>query len=228
MMHGGKYGEALTTIPLSNNTIMRHIESMSEDIKEQLLTRIKCSPKFALQIDESTDVAGLAQPLVFVRYCFEENTQEEFMFCLPFSERCTGSDIFKAVNDYFTAEDIFWVNCFDICTDGAAEVQQIDPHVNFIHCIIHREALASRDLEPKLHSLLQKAVKVVNFVKAYPFNSRLFAVLCEEMQADHKSLLLNSGVRWLSRGKVLKLLVELKQEVRRFVRTLILHHINSF
>jgi hypothetical protein len=118
---------------------------MSEDIKEKLLTRIKCSPKCALQIDESTDVAGLAQLLVFVRYCFEKNTQEEFMFCLPLSERCTGSDIFKAENDYFTAEDIFWAKCVGICTDKAAaltghkkgfqaEVQKIGLHVNFLYC----------------------------------------------------------------------------------------------
>jgi hypothetical protein len=46
---------------------------MPEDIKEQLLTRIKSSPKLALQINESTDIAGLPQLLVFVRYCFEEN-----------------------------------------------------------------------------------------------------------------------------------------------------------
>jgi hypothetical protein len=72
-MHGEKYGDALKTILLSNNTVMRRIEPMSEDVKEQLLTRIKCSPKFALQIDELRDVAGLAQLLVFVRYCFEEN-----------------------------------------------------------------------------------------------------------------------------------------------------------
>jgi hypothetical protein len=88
------------------------------------------------------------------------------MFCLPLSERCTGSDISKAVYDYFTAQDISWAICVGICTDGAAaltghkkglqaEVQQIGPHLNFIHCIIHREALASRDLEPKLHSVLQ-------------------------------------------------------------------------
>jgi tetrahydromethanopterin S-methyltransferase subunit F len=64
IMHGEKYGEALKTIPLSNNTVMRRIESVSEDIKEQLLTRFKCSPIFALQIDESTDVAGLAQLLL--------------------------------------------------------------------------------------------------------------------------------------------------------------------
>jgi hypothetical protein len=124
---------------------------MTEDTKEQLQTRIECSPKFALHIEESTDVI-LAQLLVFVTYSFEENIQEEFMFCLPLSERCTGSDIFKVVNDYFTAEDISWANCVGICTDGAAaltgykkgfqtEVQQIGSHVNFIHCIIHRDAL---------------------------------------------------------------------------------------
>jgi tetrahydromethanopterin S-methyltransferase subunit F len=64
IMHGENYGEILKTIPLCNNTAMRRIESMSEDIKEQLLTRIKRSPKFALQVDESTDVAGLGKLLV--------------------------------------------------------------------------------------------------------------------------------------------------------------------
>jgi hypothetical protein len=131
------------------------------------------------------------------------------------------------VNDCFTAEDISWANCVGICTDGAAaltehkkgfqaEVQETGPHVNFIHCIINRETLASRDLEPKLHSVLQEAVQVVNFVKARPLNSRLFAVLYEEMQVDHKPLLLHSEVRWLSRSKALKRLVGLKEEVRIF------------
>jgi hypothetical protein len=183
IMHGEKYGEALKAIPICNNRVMRRIESMSEHIKEQLLTRIKCSPKFALQIDESTDVAGLAQLLVFVRYFFEDNTQEAVMFCLPLSERCTGSDIFKAVNDYFTAE-IFLGQTASVSVQTEqqlltghkkffqAEVQQIGPHVNFIHCIIHRQALVSRDLQPILHSVLQEAVKVVNFVNARPLNSR--------------------------------------------------------
>lgn len=68
------HGKAL----LSNNTVMLRIESVSEDIKEHLLTGIKCSPKFGLQIDESIDVAGLYKLQMFVRYCFRENIQEEF------------------------------------------------------------------------------------------------------------------------------------------------------
>jgi hypothetical protein len=54
---------------------MQCIELVFEDIRKQLLTVTRCSPEFALQI-ESTDVAVLAQLLVFVRYCFEENIQE--------------------------------------------------------------------------------------------------------------------------------------------------------
>jgi hypothetical protein len=39
------------------------------------------------------------------------------------------------------------------------------PLVNFIHFIIHTEALASRDCEPKVNSELEKAVKVVTVLK---------------------------------------------------------------
>jgi hypothetical protein len=68
---------------------MRRNESVPEDIKEKLLTRIKCSKQFALQTDKSTDAAGLPQLLVFVRICFEENILEDFMFCRSLTERTT-------------------------------------------------------------------------------------------------------------------------------------------
>jgi hypothetical protein len=35
IVHDEKYDEALKTIALSNNTVMRRIESVSDDIKEQ-------------------------------------------------------------------------------------------------------------------------------------------------------------------------------------------------
>jgi hypothetical protein len=57
----------------------------------------------------------------------------------------------------------------------------------------------------------------MNFAKARPLNCRLFAVLCDEMQADHRSPPLHSEVSWLLRGKVPKRLVEL-EEVRKFLQ----------
>jgi hypothetical protein len=123
------------------------------------------SPELSLQIDESADV-GLAPLLLFVRYCFKEIAQEEFVFSLPLSERCA-----RQMNDCFTAEDISGVHRVAMCTDGAAgptghkkgkgsqaEAQQIDLHVNFIRCIILGDALASRDCKPKLSSVLQVAM----------------------------------------------------------------------
>jgi hypothetical protein len=98
-MHGEKYGEDLETIPVPNKTIMRRTESLSEEFKEHLQTRIKCNPKYPLQVDELADFAGVPELLVSVRYSFEEkNFWEEFMFRLSLSERCPGSDIFKVVS----------------------------------------------------------------------------------------------------------------------------------
>ena len=48
----------------SNNTVSRCINDMAGDDLKQLLLRIQTSELYALQLDESTDVAGLAQILV--------------------------------------------------------------------------------------------------------------------------------------------------------------------
>ena len=47
----------VSNIPLSNNTVARRISDMADDVKETLISRIRCT-KFALQMDESTDVPG--------------------------------------------------------------------------------------------------------------------------------------------------------------------------
>ena len=58
---------------------------------------------------------------------------------------------------------------------------------------------------------------MVNFVKSKPLQSRLFEKFCEEMGSNHKTLLLHTEIRWLSRGKVLTKLAELREEVSMFL-----------
>ena len=53
---------------------------MAADVLKQLLLRIQASEFNTLQLDESTDVAGLAQLLVYVRYVYGRSIKEDILF----------------------------------------------------------------------------------------------------------------------------------------------------
>jgi hypothetical protein len=93
-----------------------------------------------------------------------------------------------------------------------AEARQVAPHVNFIYCIINREALVSRDLKPQC---VTRYHKVVNFVQSRPLKSRLFARKCRQTTYHFYCIRRLGGYQ---ETKVLKRLVELKGEVRMCLR----------
>ena len=57
----------------------------------------------------------------------------------------------------------------------------------------------------------------MNYIKSHLLNSRLYGIICEEMGSGHKQLLILCEVLWLSRGRVLNRLFELKDEVKLFL-----------
>ena len=65
-----------------------------------------------------------------------------------------------------------------ICTDGAktmtgrhsgvaTHVQAVAPNTTFVHCSIHREALAVKGMPDCLKNILDTTVKMVNFVNIF-------------------------------------------------------------
>ncbi|GFS98834.1 zinc finger BED domain-containing protein 5 [Trichonephila clavipes] len=91
------------------------------------------------------------------------------------------------------------------------------PNYSSSHCILHRQALAMKQMPSNLKLVMDEAVKIINLIKSRPLPSRLFSLLCEDYGSKHKTLLLHTEVRWLSRGKTLTRLFELRAELQMFL-----------
>jgi hypothetical protein len=134
--------------------------------------------------------------------------------CKNLPGKITGEEIFRVTDVYIRENNLRWEDCVSICTDGAAlmtgkvkdfkaKVREVNPEIRFDHCFLYREATVAKMLPILLQSVLDEVVKIVNFVKSRPLNSRLFSVPCQEMGSNQIFLLLHTVIRWLSRGKSL-------------------------
>jgi hypothetical protein len=95
---------------------------MSDDIKLQMKNIFQDTlvMMFTLQLDESTDVsAGLAQLLVFIRFIHNDRISEKLLCCQELPMRTRGEDIFKTLNCFMKENNLPWINCIGICTNGA-------------------------------------------------------------------------------------------------------------
>lgn len=225
---GEKEANSIKSIPLSNDTVSRRISDMANNTKEQLIQAVRTSPWFGIQIDETTDVAGLAQLIVFVRGIQDDRAFEDLLFCKPLNMSTKGRDIFTLINSFFSENQLEWKNCVSVCMDGAKSmsghitglvgfIKNVSPECNFTHCVLHREALATKRLPDELKKVLDESVKIVNFIKTRPQKSREFKILCQDMGSFHVNLLLHTEVRWLSRGNLLARVFELHKELHSFM-----------
>lgn len=230
LMIGPEAKKKIQQVSLSNDTIRRRIDDMAADVCRQVCCEIKQSTlQASLQLDESTDTALESQLIAFARYEKEGKMKEEFLFCNTLPTTTTAKDVKAIVDSFFEVNGLSWQNFKHICTDGAPAMIGVKggfvtlvknewPHVTSSHCSLHRYALASKTLPPRLLEVMDVAVKVINFIRAKAKNHRLFQLLANEMGAQHVGLLFYTKVRWLSRGKCLSRLYELRLETEIFLR----------
>ena len=69
-------------------------------------------------------------------------------------------------------------------------VKEVASECESMHCVIHREMLASRKASPEL-KVLQDVMNIINHIKVHALNSCLFVQLCEEMDAELTSSLIH-------------------------------------
>ena len=215
-------------ISLSDSTIKRRIDELGSNLKKQLNDKLKLSPSFAIQLDETTDVAKLSQLLCYVRFVGTDKVEEEILFCKPMTTTTTSSDVHEILQQFFEENSLDWDKLVGICTDGApvmlgcrsglvTKVKDAAKNAVSTHCVIHREALASRILSAEFMETLAVAKKVVKFIKGNDCNTRLFHEMCRDMESDHQQLLYDTEIRWLSSGNMLARVYELRSEIKQFL-----------
>ncbi|XP_067129334.1 SCAN domain-containing protein 3-like, partial [Centruroides vittatus] len=146
----------------------RRIHDIAKDINKQIVE--KHFGLFAIQLDGATDSNNDTQLICYVRYMEEANVCEDLLFC---KEMTTGkaSDLFAIINSYTEENNIQWENCVSVCTDGAraqsgrygglqALIKTKAPNGKWTHCVIHREALATKNISPELNLVIDIIIKV--------------------------------------------------------------------
>ncbi len=120
-MLGEEAESELSKVPVSDNTISRRVDDMSNNISS-ILSEILQNNKFALQVDETTDVTGKVQLLEFVRFENEGEIMENLFCCKELPETTKGQGIFNILSSYLESCDLSWNQCVGICTDGAPTI----------------------------------------------------------------------------------------------------------
>ncbi|GFV45732.1 SCAN domain-containing protein 3 [Trichonephila clavipes] len=177
-MFGDNFAKELQSIPLSNDTVSRRIDDISEDVEQQLFGKLR-DKLFSIQLDEATDSNKDAHFIAYVRFWDGMSAVEELLFCKPIKLKATAIALFDILNNFINEANIEWKNCVGICTDGArtmsgrfksiqALVKQKSPLCIWTHCMIHRESLASKEISPGLNIVLMTVVTVVNYIKMRP------------------------------------------------------------
>ncbi|XP_066941059.1 protein FAM200B-like [Macrobrachium rosenbergii] len=112
-IHGEKMARDLESIPLSNNMVGRRIHEIASDILIQLMERVE-NVNYALQLHKSTNISSSSQLLAFIRYSFNGKLNEDMLFCLALEEKCTGDDIFMALDKKLHELGLSWDRCVGI------------------------------------------------------------------------------------------------------------------
>ena len=97
-----------------------------------------------------------------------------------------------------------------------ASVKRQAPKSKGVHCMLYRQALASKILLESLQKVFDHIIKILNFIKTGALNSCLFKAFCTDMDSDYQMLLYYTLTQWLSKGNVMQRVFKLQEELKAF------------
>ncbi|XP_057653801.1 zinc finger BED domain-containing protein 5-like [Diorhabda carinulata] len=118
ILPGAKIISSLLLDEKAGQQIGKISKEMSINVKENLISALKESDFYSLQLEESTDIADNANLLCFVRFTFIGAIEEEILFCQSLKTSATGQDIFDSLNSFIHENGINWSKCVVLCQEN--------------------------------------------------------------------------------------------------------------
>ncbi|XP_072115598.1 SCAN domain-containing protein 3-like [Mobula birostris] len=221
--------ELLKMVSLSANTATRRIEVLAEERFSNLLTNLEKAEAISLAIDSFCDRTHMEE--LSARFFDGKNFREKLLYLLPLPGHTTGGIIFNELTQFFEKNSLNVRKIVSIVTDGALSMvgqhkglvsrfATVNPALLAFHCIIHQSVLCAK-LCGEMKEAMDTVMRLVNFIpESSSLQHRLFRALLEEMSAEYKDLLLHIDVRWLSKGRVLERVCDLRDELVSFLSSL--------
>ncbi len=223
--------ELLKQVPLSANTTTRRVEVLAKECLSSLLTDLKTAEAISLALDSSCDQTDIEQLSVFVRFFNGKIFQEELLCLLPLPGRTTGEILFNELTQFLEKNSLDVRKIVSVVTDGApsmvgpqkglvSRLSTVNPALLTFHCIIHKSVLCAK-LCGEMKVVMDTVTRLVNFLReSSSLQHRLLRSFLEEISAEHMDLLLHNDVRWLSKGRVLERVCDLRAELASYLSTL--------
>ena len=111
---------------------------------------------------------------VFIRWAEDDGIHEDILFYKPLETTGRGVDIFNKLKENLNKFNLNLNNCIGVCTDGAPSmtgrhnglysyILKESENSIMTHCMIHKTALASKNLPAFFQKILENNTEIVKF-----------------------------------------------------------------
>ncbi|XP_005396792.1 PREDICTED: general transcription factor II-I repeat domain-containing protein 2B isoform X2 [Chinchilla lanigera] len=215
------------------NIVVQPLEDTTGNPWEKLREKIKLFVAYSIAIDEITDINNTTQLAIFIRGVDENfDVSEELLDTVPMTGTKSANEIFSRVEKSLKKFNIDWSKLVSVASTGTpamvdashglvtklkAKVAMLckGSDLKSVCCIIHPESLCARRL--RMDHVMDVVVSSVNWVCSRGLNHGEFTTLLYELDSQYGSLLYHTGIKWLSRGLVLRRFFESLEEIDHFL-----------
>ncbi|XP_063090568.1 general transcription factor II-I repeat domain-containing protein 2 isoform X7 [Cavia porcellus] len=223
----------LPSVNPPESIMVQPIEDVAGNPWEKLREKIKLFVAYSIAIDEITDINNTMQLAIFIRGVDENfDMSEELLDTVPMTGTKSAHEIFSRVEKSLKKFNIDWSKLVSVASTGTpamvdashglvtklkAKVAMLckGSDLMSVCCIIHPESLCAQRL--KMDHVMDVVVSSVNWVCSRGLNHSEFTTLLYELDSQYGSLLYHTGIKWLSRGLVLKRFFESLEEIDNFL-----------